>query len=141
SDALVEACVDQYGRIDEMFANAGGRVGPDADFWNFPTDVFEDTLRTNLHSSFFACRAASSRIIEQGEGGVLVTTASGSAFRGNQRFAYPTSKGAVLSLTKTMATQLAGHGIRVNTIVPGFVSQRPAADDRERAEREQRGRF
>src|SRR3546814_12409971 len=80
-------------------------------------------------------------MIAQASGGVVVPTASGTAFRGNRQFAYPTAKGGVISLTKSMATMLGPHGIRANCIVPGFVSQRPPADEREAAEREQRGHF
>ena len=64
---------------------------------------------------------------------------SGTALRGNRSFAYPTAKGGQISLTKSMATMLGPHGIRVNVIVPGFVAQRPAADEREAETRRQRG--
>lgn len=142
ADALVAAAVGEYGRLDVMFANAGGGGGnvPN-EFWDYPTDAFEDVLATNLKSAFYACRAASKQMIEQGDGGIVVPTASGTAMRGNRTFAYPTAKGGVVSLAKSMATMLGPHGIRANCIVPGYVSQRPPADDRERAEREQRGHF
>ena len=141
ANALVEACVSEYGRIDVMFANAGGGSGVTADFWEYPADSFEAVLDTNLKSAFYACRAASKQMIEQGDGGVVVPTSSGTALRGNRQFAYPTAKGGVISLAKSMATTLGPHGIRSNCIVPGFVSQRPPADEREAAEREQRGHF
>ncbi len=141
-DALVDACVHEYGRLDVMFANAGGggaRV--DAEFWEYPDDAFETVLATNLKSAFYSCRAASRQMVEQGDGGVLVTTASGTALRGNRNFAYPTAKGGVISLTKSMATMLYGHGIRANCIVPGFVSQQAARDEQEVEFRRQRGQF
>jgi NAD(P)-dependent dehydrogenase (short-subunit alcohol dehydrogenase family) len=141
ANALVEACVEEYGRLDVIFANAGGGGGSDADFWEYPTDAFRQVLDTNLMSAFYACRAAAAQMVKQGDGGVLVTTASGTALRGNRQFAYPTAKGGVISLTKSMATMLAGENIRANCIIPGFVSQRPPADDQERAFREQRGTF
>lgn len=141
ADALVAACVGEYGRLDVMFANAGGGGGTADDFWEYPTDAFEGVLATNLMSAFYACRAASKQMIEQGSGGVVVPTSSGTALRGNRQFAYPTAKGGVISLAKSMATMLGPHGIRSNCIVPGFVSQRAPADERERAEREQRGHF
>ena len=140
-DALVDACVREYGKIDVMFANAGGGGGADAEFWEYPDWAFEQVLATNLKSAFYACRAASRAMVQQGTGGVLVTTASGTALRGNKGFAYPTAKGGVISLTKSMATMLYGHAIRANCIVPGYVSQRDARDEQERAVREQRGRF
>ncbi|RLT34999.1 MAG: SDR family oxidoreductase [Chloroflexi bacterium] len=140
-DALVAACVREYGRIDVMFANAGGGGGPNVDFWEYPDDAFEQVLATNLKSTFYSCRAASKAMVEQGAGGVLVTTASGTALRGNRGFAYPTAKGGVISLTKSMATMLAGHSIRANCIVPGYVSQNDPKDEQEREQRAQRGTF
>jgi 2-deoxy-D-gluconate 3-dehydrogenase len=140
-NALVAACVREYGRIDVMFANAGGGAGSNAEFWEYPDDAFEQVLATNLKSSFYSCRAASKAMVEQGTGGVLVTTASGTALRGNRGFAYPTAKGGVISLTKSMATMLAGHNIRANCIVPGYVSQNDPKDEQEREQRAQRGTF
>jgi NAD(P)-dependent dehydrogenase (short-subunit alcohol dehydrogenase family) len=140
-DAMVAATVERFGRLDACFANAGGGGGANADFWEYPDEGFEQVLAVNLKSAFYTCRAASRQMIAQGGGGVLVTTASGTALRGNRTFAYPTAKGGVISLTKSMATMLAGHGIRANCIVPGYVAQRDARDDQERAQREQRGKF
>jgi len=140
-DALVQDCVLRYGQIDVMFANAGGGQGPDLEFWEFPDDGFQATMEQNLHSVFYAARAASAQMMKQGTPGVVVPTASGSALRGRLPFAYPTAKGGVLSLTRSMAMTLAAHNIRVNTIVPGYVSQRPPKDAQEQAVREQRGSF
>lgn len=142
-DALVAACVREYGRIDVLFANAGGGggPGPEVDFWEYPDDAFDQMLATNLKSTFYSCRAAAKAMVEQGGGGVLVTTASGTALRGNRNFAYPTAKGGVISLTKSIATMLAGHGIRANCIVPGYVSQTDPKDEQEREQRAQRGTF
>ncbi|MPZ98472.1 MAG: SDR family oxidoreductase [Dehalococcoidia bacterium] len=140
-DALVEACVREYGQLDGMFANAGGGAGVDAEFWEYPDEAFEDVLAVNLKSAFYSGRAAAKQMVAHGNGGVIVNTSSGTAMRGNRGFAYPTAKGGVLSLTKSEATMLYGHGIRANVIVPGFVSQRPPKDEAEAAFRQQRGSF
>ena len=78
-------------------------------------------------------------MVECGNGGVIVNTASGTALRGNRTFAYPTAKGGLISLTKSMATILGPHGIRVNSIVPGYVSKAPPDSDEEAAARILRG--
>jgi NAD(P)-dependent dehydrogenase (short-subunit alcohol dehydrogenase family) len=78
-------------------------------------------------------------MVDRGEGGVIIHTASGTAMRGNRSFAYPTAKGGQISLAKSTATMLAPHGIRVNTIVPGYVAQYEATTDQEREIRRQRG--
>jgi NAD(P)-dependent dehydrogenase (short-subunit alcohol dehydrogenase family) len=140
-DALIEAAVAEYGHVDGCFANAGIGGGTNAEFWEYPDWAFEQVLAVNLKSAFYTCRAASNQMIKQGTGGVLVTTASGTALRANRGFAYPTAKGGVISLTKSMALMLSGYGIRANCIVPGYVAQADARDEPERAQREQRGRF
>lgn len=139
-DALVGRCVDEFGKIDVMVANAGGGgVRGNWDFWEFPDDAFESVLATNLKSNFYCSRSAAKYMVDRGEGGVIIHTASGTALRGNRSFAYPTAKGGQISLMKSTATMLAPHNIRVNTIIPGFVAQREADSDQERQIRAQRG--
>ena len=141
-NALVAACVAEYGKIDIMVANAGiGDPVGQFEFWEYPDDAFEKTIAVNLNGTFYSGRAATKAMVEQGDGGVLINVASGTALRGNQNFAYPTAKGAVISLTKSEATMLWRHGIRANVIVPGFVSQGPAASDEEAEIRKNRGLF
>jgi 3-oxoacyl-[acyl-carrier protein] reductase len=140
-DDLVAACLTEYGKIDVMVANAGGGGGGRYEFWEYPDDAFEQVLATNLKGTFYSGRAAAKAMVERGEGGVIINVASGTAMRGNQSFAYPTAKGGVISLTKSEATMLWRHGIRANVIVPGFVSQRPAANDQEAEIRHNRGLF
>jgi NAD(P)-dependent dehydrogenase (short-subunit alcohol dehydrogenase family) len=139
-NALVDRCVDEYGKIDVMIANAGGGgVTGNWDFWEYPDEAFEAVLATNLKSNFYCSRAAAKHMVNRGEGGVIIHTASGTALRGNQSFAYPTAKGGQISMTKSTATMLAPHNIRVNTIIPGFVAQGPATSDKEEKIRHQRG--
>lgn len=148
-DALVAACLEQYGKLDVMVANAGGGGAAGRyEFWEYPDDAFEQVLATNLKSAFYCGRAAAKAMVERpkrpgdpGPGGVIINVSSGTAMRGNRTFAYPTAKGGVISLTKSEATMLGPYGIRANVIVPGFVAQRPARDEREAEFRASRGRM
>ena len=140
-DALVAACIERYGKLDIMIANAGGGAASDHEFWEFEDEEFEAVLSLNLKSAFYSGRAASKVMVERGEGGVIINVASGTALRGNLGFAYPTAKGGVISLTKSEATILWPHNIRANVIVPGYVSQSPAKDDNEANLRQNRGIF
>ncbi|XOV87486.1 MAG: SDR family NAD(P)-dependent oxidoreductase [Pseudomonadota bacterium] len=139
-DALVDYCVETYGKLDVMIANAGGGgVRGNWEFWEYPDEAFEAVLATNLKSNFYCSRAAAKHMVLRGEGGVIIHTASGTALRGNRSFAYPTAKGGQISMMKSTATMLAPYNIRVNTIVPGFVAQREADSPEEEEIRKSRG--
>lgn len=140
-NAMVDACVAEFGGLDICFANAGMGGGTDAEFWEYPDWAFDDVLNINLKSNFYTCRAASKVMVEQGRGGVLVLTSSAGGHRASKRWVYGTAKGGVLSLTKVMSGLLAAHGIRVNSISPGIVAQRDPADEQEAARRAQQGTF
>jgi 2-deoxy-D-gluconate 3-dehydrogenase len=141
-DALVAGCVEHFGKLDIMLANAGiGDPVGQYEFWDYPDDVFESQLAVNLKSTFYSGRAASKHMVESGAGGVIINVASGTALRGNRGFAYPTAKGGVISLTKSEAVILWPHDIRANVIIPGFVSQAPPKDEEEANLRRNRGKF
>jgi 3-oxoacyl-[acyl-carrier protein] reductase len=72
---------------------------------------------------------------------VIINVASGTALRGNRHFAYPTAKGGVISLTKSVATMLGPYNIRVNVIIPGFVQKGPPANEQEAELSKQRGQM
>ena len=140
-NAMIDACVTQFGGLDVVFANAGLGGGTDAEFWEYPDWAFDEILTNNLKSAFYTCRAASKVMVESGKGGVLVTTSSAGGYRASKRWAYGTAKGGVLSLTKVLSGALAPHNIRVNCISPGVVTQHDATDPLERARRAQQGSF
>jgi 2-deoxy-D-gluconate 3-dehydrogenase len=130
---LVDTCLDAYGKLDIMVANAGGGDGSRGnwEFWDYPDEAFEEVLATNLKSTFYCNRAAARHMVARGAGGVIINVASGTALRGNRHFAYPTAKGGVISLTKSVATILGPHHIRANVIIPGFVLKGPPTNERE----------
>lgn len=141
-DRMVARCLEEFGRIDIMLANAGGGgAAGGKSLFECTADQWRDTLDLNLSSAFYCARAAASPMRDQG-GGVIVTVASGEGMRGQRRsLAYGAAKGGVIALTKQLAIELVAYGIRVNCIVPGFVAQRPACTPEEEELRRQRGRF
>jgi meso-butanediol dehydrogenase/(S,S)-butanediol dehydrogenase/diacetyl reductase len=118
-DALVASCVEHYGAVDILVNNAGvGSFGqvPDVD-----PEEWDRVLAIDLSSVFYGCRAVIPRMLEGG-GGAIVNTASISGLLGDYGLAaYNAAKGGVSNLTRTLAIDHAGDGIRVNAVCPGPV--------------------
>jgi NAD(P)-dependent dehydrogenase (short-subunit alcohol dehydrogenase family) len=115
--------VSALGRVDSCFANAGvsGRGGA-AGFANMTTAEWRRVMSVNLDGAFFTLRTAARHMIERGGGGALAVTSSLSAMMGAPRSQhYAATKGAVISLMRALAVELARHKVRVNAIVPGWI--------------------
>jgi NAD(P)-dependent dehydrogenase (short-subunit alcohol dehydrogenase family) len=143
-DALIARAAEAFGRVDIMLSNAGigDMRGANAELWDVDDADWRDTLDVNLSSAFYCARAASKQMVEQGEGGVIINVASGTALRAYpMSFGYGAAKAGVIALTKSLSTMLAKHDIRVNCIIPGFVSQAPARNEQEQIFSRTRGRY
>src|SRR5690349_182008 len=120
--AFVERVVTEFGRLDVMFANAG--IAHSARFLEHPEAQWHRVLRVNLTGVFLCCQAAARQMVTQG-GGRIITTASINGFRGVENLVgYNVAKAGVIELTKTMAVELAQHGIAVNAIAPAQIDTR-----------------
>jgi 3-oxoacyl-[acyl-carrier protein] reductase len=119
AERLVAECEEQLGPLDVLVVNHGiwKRASIDA----MTPAEWDETLRINLGGAYAVCHHASRRMIER-RSGTIVTIASTSGQRGEAHYShYSASKGAMLSFTKSLASELAPHGIRVNAVAPGWV--------------------
>jgi 2-deoxy-D-gluconate 3-dehydrogenase len=122
-----ERAVERLERIDALVANAGSIVRKPA--LEHTVDDWRRVLDLNLVSVAALAQAAARRMLEQDTGGAIVLTASQlSFFGGMNTAAYAASKGGVAQLTKALSNELAGRGIRVNAVAPGFIDTDMTAD-------------
>jgi NAD(P)-dependent dehydrogenase (short-subunit alcohol dehydrogenase family) len=114
--------VGALGRVDACFANAGVGGRKVEGFVQMSTEEWRRVLRVNLDGAFFTLRSAARHMVERGGGGSLAVTASLAAISGAARNEhYAATKGAVISMMRALAVELARHGIRANAILPGWI--------------------
>jgi len=116
ADSIVAACVEAFGKIDIMMANAG--VARDRTFLKMTEEDFDTVMNIHVKGTFLCHQAAALQMKEQGNGGCLVSTVSAAHFGNFGQVNYAGAKGAIASMTYTMAMELARYGIRANAISP-----------------------
>jgi NAD(P)-dependent dehydrogenase (short-subunit alcohol dehydrogenase family) len=125
ADAMVDV-VKTFGRVDSCIANAGVGGGAKS-FAEFPTETYRRVLSVNLDGVFFTLREACKHMVERAKagdpGGSVAGVASLAAIEGAARNeAYAATKGAVISLIKSIAVEHARYGVRANSILPGWIA-------------------
>ena len=125
-DQMVQATVDDFGRLDVIVNNEG--VTRRAYIMDLTEEDWDRIHRVNAKGVFFCLQRAAKQKIEQ-HGGCIIHPASiaGRGYAGTSNAAYAASKGAVISLTRTASQQLGQHNINVNAICPG-VTRTPLSD-------------
>jgi NAD(P)-dependent dehydrogenase (short-subunit alcohol dehydrogenase family) len=117
---MVQHAVATYGRVDALYNNAGIMPEADHSVIDTDTDTWDKVMAVNVRGVFLGCKYAIPQMLEQGSGSII-SIASFVAILGCSvpQDAYTASKGAVLALTRSMAVQFAGRGVRSNSISPG----------------------
>ena len=117
--ALARSVVDQYGRIDVLFNNAG--IAGVGSLEETDLEVWERVMRVNATGVFLMSRAVAPVLIERRSGSIINMSSAIAEVGLARRISYAASKGAVLALTKSMQVDLAPFGIRVNALLPGTI--------------------
>ena len=124
-EAMVEATVARFGRLDILHNNAAmtdpGKSQLDTDAVTIPIEIWDEIIDVNLRGYLLGCKYAIPHMIAGG-GGSIINTASNSGTAGDlARIAYGASKGAIITMTKYIATQHGKQNIRCNSVAPGVV--------------------
>ena len=124
---VVRATHETFGTIDILVNNSGATWG--APTLEMPLDKFEKVIDVNIKGTFHFSQNVGRRMVERGEGGKIVNIASVAGLVGGhpeymETIGYNSSKGAVISMTRALATSFARHSINVNAIAPGWFPTR-----------------
>jgi NAD(P)-dependent dehydrogenase (short-subunit alcohol dehydrogenase family) len=119
--ALVAATMERFGRIDVLVNNAA-LFAPlqETKCTEIEAELWDKVMAVNLRGPFLMVKHVAPQMIAQGYG-KIINIGSGTAFRGIPwMLHYVTSKGGIMAFTRALARELGEHGIRVNTLAPGF---------------------
>jgi 3-oxoacyl-[acyl-carrier protein] reductase len=119
AERLVAAAVERFGALDVLVVNHG--IWKRASIEVMTPEQWDEILSVNLRGAYAVCHHAARHMVPR-RSGAIVTIASTSGQRGEAHYShYSATKGALISFTKSLAAELAPHGIRVNGIAPGWV--------------------
>jgi NAD(P)-dependent dehydrogenase (short-subunit alcohol dehydrogenase family) len=117
-----ERCVNEFGPIDILINNVGGRLTPEP-IHEQSLESWQKAMDINMTSCFLGSRIVGAAMIERGNGGRIINISSMSAFISNRGIggrSYETAKSAMIMFTRTAAADWAPYGITVNAICPGL---------------------
>ena len=130
---LVEGILAQHGRLDVLVNTVGAYVGG-TKLWELETKTFDQMLALNLCSGYMLSRAAVRAMLKKGSGAIVNVAAKAAFDHAAGAAAYAASKSAAVALLDSLAADLKGSGVRVNTILPSIIDTEvnrkamPAAD-------------
>lgn len=117
---LVDGVVAEYGRLDILVNTVGGYVGGVA-LWDMDSKVLDQMLALNLRSGYALSRAAVKAMLKQRNGAIVNVAAKAAHDHAAGAFAYAASKAAAVAMMDSLAADLKGTGVRVNSILPSII--------------------
>jgi NAD(P)-dependent dehydrogenase (short-subunit alcohol dehydrogenase family) len=117
---FIEVIFARHGRLDAMVNTVGGYAGG-VKLWELDTQVFDQMMALNLRSGYALARAAIRVMLKQGSGAIVNVAAKAAIDHGAGAAAYAASKAAAVAMMDSLAEDLKGTGIRVNSILPSII--------------------
>jgi NAD(P)-dependent dehydrogenase (short-subunit alcohol dehydrogenase family) len=117
---LIEKIVGKFRRLDAMVNTVGGYVGG-TKLWDLETKVFDQMLALNLRAGYTLSRAAVRAMLKEGHGAIVNVAAKAAFDHAGGAAAYAASKSAAVALMDSLAADLKGTGVRVNSILPSII--------------------
>ena len=126
-EALVKAAVSEFGQIDIMF-NCAGIVGALGPMSTTPAEEWKLTIDIMINGVFYGMKHASRYMKEAGSGSIISMSSTAGVMGGLGPHAYAAAKHAVVGMTKNLAAEVGGYGVRVNCIAPAGMATPMVAD-------------
>lgn len=117
---LINQVFGRYGRLDAMVNTVGGYAGG-IKLWELETKTFELMLALNLRAGYALSRAAIVPMLKQGSGAIVNVAAKAAVDHGGGAAAYAASKAAAVAMMDSLAADVKGTGVRVNSILPSII--------------------
>jgi NAD(P)-dependent dehydrogenase (short-subunit alcohol dehydrogenase family) len=117
---FIDGIVARHRRLDALVNTVGGYAGG-VKLWELETKVFDQMLALNLRSGYALARAAVRVMLKQGSGAIVNVAAKAAIDHGGGAAAYAASKAAAVAMMDSLAEDLKGTGIRVNSVLPSII--------------------
>ena len=117
---LIDGVVSRHGRVDALVNTVGGYAGG-VKFWDMETKVFDAMMAQNLRSGYALSRGVLPAMLKQRHGSIVNVAAKAAVDHGAGAAAYAASKAAAVAMMDSLAGDLKGSGVRVNSILPSII--------------------
>ncbi|MBS3917838.1 MAG: 3-oxoacyl-ACP reductase FabG [Deltaproteobacteria bacterium] len=119
AEKIINTCIDHFGKVDILVNNAG--VSKPNMLYKMSEEQWDEVIDIQLKGPFLCTQIASKYMMERKYGRIINVTSSAGLWGTKGQINYSAAKGGVVALTKSAARELAGHGITVNVVQPGYV--------------------